>query len=351
MGSAVAAVLYLGICAVILHLAVTPQRKLDPAPPPADLRVEPVHFESAEDKIRLAGWLLPSSGNRAIVLVHGVNSDGWCGAHTDIARAYVEAGFHVLVFDLRGHGLSGGDRIGFCWLERRDVRGAVDLLLSRGFQAGRIGIHGTSYGGATALLSTATIPELGAVVADSAFADMRDVMLEEIKRKIPWLPFVSPFSPGITLMGQLLYGLNFDTIAPERQVADIAPRPILFIHGSDDPIIPVEHASRLKAASGNPVNELWILEGYGHAEGVRMGPEHKQVSPMRDTFLKKVCTFFKNALVERVQVRGLDGSGLPEGRDYATAILRPAIACERKENRFFILSVVNRYLLPFDDIP
>ena len=170
--SALTVAVYLGICALILHLVVTPQRKLDPAGPPADLRVEPVHFESAEDKIRLAGWLLPSSGDRAIVLVHGLNSDGWCGAHTDIARAYVEAGFHVLVFDLRGRGLSGGDRIGFGWLERRDVRGAVDLLLSRGFQAGRIGIHGTSYGGATALLSAATIPELGAVVADSAFADM-----------------------------------------------------------------------------------------------------------------------------------------------------------------------------------
>ena len=271
--------------------------KIDPAAPPADLRVEPVHFESAEDKIRLAGWLLPSSGDRAIVLVHGIHSDGWCGAHADIARAYVEAGFHVLVFDLRGHGLSGGDRIGFGWLERRDVRGAVDLLLSRGFQAGRIGIHGTSYGGATALLSAATIPELGAVVADSAFADMRDVMLGQIKLKAPWLPFVSAFSPGITLMGKLLYGLDFDTIAPEHQVTKIAPRPILFIHGSKDSIIPVEHAYRLKAASGNPANELWILKGYGHAQGVVIGPKHDQTSPMRDTFLQKVCAFFKNALV------------------------------------------------------
>ena len=296
VGSAVAALLYLGICAFILHLVVTPQRKPNPPGPDPDLSVEALHFESAEDKIRLAGWLLPSSGDRAIVLVHGINSDGWCGAHTDIAGAYVEAGFHVLIFDLRGHGSSGGDRIGFGWLERRDVRAAVDLLLKRGFRAGRIGIHGTSYGGATALLSAATIPELGAVVADSAFADMRDVMQGQIKHDMPWLPFVSAFTPGITLLGQLLYGLNFDTIAPEHQVANIAPRPILFIHGSEDSFIPVEHVYRLKAASGNPVNELWILEGYGHTEGVRMGPEHKQVSPLRGTFLQKVCAFFKNAL-------------------------------------------------------
>ena len=97
-------------------------------------------------------------------------------------------------------------------------------------------------------------------------------------------------------MGQLLYGLDFDTIAPEHQVANIAPRPILFIHGSDDPRIPVEHAYRLKAASGNPVNELWILKGYGHTQGVSMGLKHEEVSPMRGTFLQKVCAFFKNAL-------------------------------------------------------
>ena len=288
--------LYLAICALIVQLAVTPQRKPDPPGPGPDLKVEELHFKSAEDKVPLVGWLLSSSGDRAIVLVHGINSDAWRAANTDIARAYVDAGFHVLAFDLRGHGLSGGNRIGFGWLERRDVRAAVDLLLKRGFRAGRIGIHGTSYGGATALLSAAAIPELGAVVADSAFADMRDVMQGQIKRDIPWLPFVSVFRSGITLLGQLFYGLNFDTMAPEHQVTKIAPRPILFIHGSKDSIIPVEHAHRLKAASRNPANELWILKGFGHTEGVRMGPKHKQPSPMRGAFLQKVCSFFKNTL-------------------------------------------------------
>ena len=55
--------------------------------------------------------------------------------HADIARAYVEAGFHVLVFDPRANGRSKGDHYGLGWLERRDVRGAVNLLLSRGFPA------------------------------------------------------------------------------------------------------------------------------------------------------------------------------------------------------------------------
>ncbi len=271
---------------------MTPERKLtDPIPSPA----EAIRFESATDHVPLAGWLLSSSGERAIVLVHGVNSNCWDGAHPDIARAYVAAGFNVLVFDLRAQGLSGGDRLGLGWLERRDVRAAVDVLLARGFEPGHIGIHGTSYGAATAILSAAIIPELGAVVADSAFADVRGVMLGEIERRIK-LPFGFLFKPGVTLAGSLLYDLDFPSIAPEQAVASIAPRPILFIHGSDDPIIPPQNAQRLKAASGNPADELWILPGLGHTQGVRMGGPDSAASPLREAFLGKVCSFFDQSL-------------------------------------------------------
>jgi dipeptidyl aminopeptidase/acylaminoacyl peptidase len=290
---------YLGVCDLVLSSILAPVRVLpEETPSDAGLAAEPVRFVSDGDELPLVGWLLPSSGDRAIVLVHGVDSNGWSGGHPDIARAYVEAGFHVLVFDLRGHGRSGGDRLGLGWHERRDVRAAVNLLLERGFEPGRIGIHGTSYGAAVALLSAAAIPEIGAVVADSAFADARDVMDREIEKRtgLP-APFVRRFlGPGLRLVAKLRHSLDFDAITPERAVPKIAPRPILFIHGSEDPVIPVEHAHRLKAASKNAADELWILEGLEHTDGVRMGALQKEVSPMRDAFLRKVTAFFDRTL-------------------------------------------------------
>ena len=290
--------LYLWVCDLIVSSSLTPTRELpEQTPAQSGLAAEAIRFESAVDQIPLVGWLLSSSGDRAIVLVHGLDSYGWNAGDQDIARAYVEAGFHVLLFDLRGQGRSGGDRLGLGWLERRDVRAAVNLLLTRGFRPGRIGLHGTSYGAATALLSIAAIPEVGAVVADSAFADMRDVMDARIEERtgIPVL-FVKLLRPGIALVGRLRYSLNFDAIPPERAVPEIAPRPILFIHGSDDPIIPVEHAHRLKAASKNADDELWILTGHGHTECVRMGPRQEQVSPVREACLKRLIAFFDYAL-------------------------------------------------------
>ncbi len=298
---AVIAALYLGFSDYVLRRSLEPDSPCpNRAPAESGLVAEEVRFPSDIDRIPLTGWLLPSSRDRAIVLVHGLKGNAWTGTQEDMARAYVAAGFHVLAFDGRGRGRSGGNLLGLGWHERRDVRAAVDLLLARGFKPGRIGVHGSSYGAATALLAAAAIPELGAVVADSAFADVRDLMDREIAKKtgVP-LPVVKLLRPGIELVAQLRYSLDFDAIPPVRAVPQIAPRPILFIHGSEDQRIPVKHVRRLKAASKNTADELWILDGFGHGEGVRIGKPPKclgEPSPMRETYLRRVTSFFDRSL-------------------------------------------------------
>ncbi len=300
-GLAVISAVYLGVSYFVLSASLSAQRvQYEHMPADTGIAVEEIQFESDVDKIPLVGWLLRSWGDRAIVLGHGLNCYGWSGSQPDLARAYVDAGFHVLVFDFRGHGRSGGDRVGLGWDERRDVRAAVDLLLGRGFEPGNIGIHGGSYYAATALLAAAAIPEIGAVVADSAFADMRDIMERqiEIRTGVP-ARIAKLLRPGLALVAWSLYSLDFDAIPPERAVPDIAPRPILFIHGNKDRTIPVEHAHRLKAASRNPADELWILHWRGHTEGVRLqgkGCKHGEPSPMREAYLTRVVAFFDRTL-------------------------------------------------------
>ncbi len=130
---------------------------------------------------------------------------------------------------------------------------------------------------------------------------MRDLMDAEIERKtgVPSRVTKLFLRPGIALVARLLYSLDFDAITPERAVPEIAPRPILFIHGSEDERIPVEHARRLKAAANNANAELWILYGLRHGEGVRLqgkGCERPKVSPMRGAFLRRVTAFFDHSL-------------------------------------------------------
>jgi fermentation-respiration switch protein FrsA (DUF1100 family) len=45
----------------------------------------------------------------------------------------------------------------------------------------------------------------------------------------------------------------------------ISPIPVLFVHGDRDHYFPVDHPHALYEAANEP-KELWIVEGFGHAE-------------------------------------------------------------------------------------
>jgi dipeptidyl aminopeptidase/acylaminoacyl peptidase len=242
------------------------------SPTDEGLSYESVTFDSAEDHIPLRGWYIPSRGDRAVVMVHGIDSQRWDEAPNvpDKVRLFVHDGFDVFLFDLRAHGESGGEHLGLGWLERRDVRAAVDVVEQRGIPPGRIGLFGHSFGGGIALLSAAAIPDMGAVVTDSAFADQRLLLDREINMRTGAPPI---FTPGIGLFVSWWYDLDLSAIPPDQALSRIAPRPILFIHGDADTRIPVSHAYRLKAASRNPVDELWIVPGAEHVASFAVQPE------------------------------------------------------------------------------
>lgn len=291
--------MYFGFCYYVISKSIIPVRlSYESTPIEAGLKAECISFNSAWDGIPLVGWLIPSSGNRAIVMVHGLDGNAWSGAGPIIAQAYVNRGFNVLVFDLRGRGKSGGNRIGFGWDERGDVRAAVDILLDRGIEPGEIGLHGTSYGAATSLLAAAEIPEVGAVIADSSFSDMRDMMDAEIEKRSGVSERISRLMlrPGIKLLARAMYSIDFDEIAPERAINKIYPRPIFLIHGEKDPEIPVSHVYRLSDASTKATTDVWILSGVGHTEGIYVWSTPQEISPYKEEYLKRVIEFFENNL-------------------------------------------------------
>lgn len=176
---------YIGVCWLVLTILIVPERKPHERSA-VDLGFEDVReisFRSRTGGVRLRGWLVAGRGEAAIILTHGLHSHAWDCGTPDLVRAYSQAGFDVLLFDLRAHGASGGAHAGLGLIERGDVRAAVDVLLEEGIEPGRIGIHGTSYGAAVALLAAPWIEEIGAVIADSSFATARDAVGAEITRR------------------------------------------------------------------------------------------------------------------------------------------------------------------------
>jgi len=110
--------------------------------------------------VRLSG-VERGRGRVGVVLAHMLSSSQ--GAWSPIVGDIVDAGFHVLTFDFRGHGLSDGTRDPS--RADLDLAGAVAKLRSLG--ASRVLVVGASMGGTAALVVAAT-EDLAAVVTLSA---------------------------------------------------------------------------------------------------------------------------------------------------------------------------------------
>ncbi len=222
---------------------------------------EAIRLRSA-DGLALTGWWLPRPESHAVV----IGSHGHSGSKDDmlgIGTSAWRAGFNVLLFDYRGRGDSDP------WPHTLVSREVDDLLAAvahaRARVAGaRVGVVGFSMGAAVAIMAAAREPAISALVADSAFTAVADVVAHGVRRTLGIPP-----APLVRAADEVLarrHGYRFTRARPIDAVGAISPRPIMIAHGAADSTVPVEQARRLFAAAGQP-KQLWIAEGAEHCGG------------------------------------------------------------------------------------
>ncbi len=244
------------------------------------LPAEDVELRSA-DGVRLSGWWFDQPGSsRVIICCHGHR-----GSKSDmlgIGPGLFRAGNSVLLFDFRGCGNSDDGPQSLAHNEQQDLKGAIEWVRRRCPQA-RIGVVGFSMGASVATLVVADEPAVEAVVLDSPFSTVRDVISSAYRRyKLP----VRPLIDLADLATKLRYGYTFAEVAPVEAISRIAPRPVLLLHGDQDRIIPVSHGYQMYAAAGDP-KELVIFPGADHCGGYFAD---------RPAYIAKVAGFFAEAL-------------------------------------------------------
>lgn len=131
------------------------------------------------DGVRISGWYLPGHTSKAVVLVHGI----WGNKQQLFLAAImlVEAGYHVLAIDLRGHGHSEGERLSYGYYEALDVQAGVEYLMERP-DVEKVGVIGYSYGGAAAVRAAALDNRVQAVVIESSFSSLPDAVEDSFTR-------------------------------------------------------------------------------------------------------------------------------------------------------------------------
>ncbi len=249
-----------------------------------DLKYVDVSFPS-RDRLTLRGWWLEAGdSSRAVVMIHGANGHrADLGIKMlDIAREMVNAGYNVLMFDLRGHGQSEGKHVSLGYYEQRDLLGAIDYVKQRGMS--KICVIGFSMGAATALMTAANCKQIDAIVADSSFAYLADIVEPQFSKRSSLPKF---FIPLILFVAKTIHGIDLSMPKPVDAVRQFTTPPILIIHGGQDNTVPVEHASILAGASCNPNTRLWIVPEAEHVGSYRTRSKE---------YITQVLSFFEQAL-------------------------------------------------------
>jgi uncharacterized protein len=243
---------------------------------------EDVTFRPRQGDHVLHGWWLSRLETTRVI----VGCPGYRGTKSDligIATTLWRAGFNVFIFDYHGHGTGRGTPITLAYREMEDVFGALDYVKERVADA-QIGLLGYSMGAALAIMCAARRPEVQAVIADSPFTSHAAIVRYRVRRvlRVTGEPFATVADYLLPHVG----GYRGSDVVPLRDVAAIAPRPLLIIHGTADTSIPAEHARQMYQAAGEP-KELWLAEGAAHCGAYFLD---------RPAYCRRVVDFFGRAL-------------------------------------------------------
>ena len=207
----------------------------------------------------------PKPTNRYILLSHGY-TDNHIGS-LKYTRMYLDLGFHVILYDLRGHGVNEITYCTYSIRESADLAALIRDCRKRYGDAEVFGIHGESLGSATSIAVLKYKPEIDFVVADCGFSEITTVMQTGLRAMhLPgWLVHIA------SVCARLQYGYFYHQMRPidslpENQI------PILFIHGDKDDFILPEHSRNMQKATGG-YSEIHIIPGATHAASVLTAPE------------------------------------------------------------------------------
>lgn len=247
---------------------------------------------------------LPSGEQRAAVLL----CHGYTGVKDlylpDNAKTLNDAGYVVMTFDYKGWGESEGTRSRLAPYSRvADVQAAMTYLgIQPEADADRIGLYGTSYGGATVSWTGAVDQRAKCIVSvvgighgarwmsrvrrvdewfdlqdrskedrekrastgESEYVDRSEILLPD-RQSAELAAAARRNNPAA--VGTIPLEYVDDTIGfnPEWIVDKISPRPILFITSDNDRLVLPEESEQLYAHAGEP-KKLVVLKGYGHYE-------------------------------------------------------------------------------------
>ncbi|MDY7020322.1 MAG: alpha/beta fold hydrolase [Cyanobacteriota bacterium] len=235
-----------------------PTRKIVTTPQDLGLSYQEISLPIATEAGKIEqvhGWWIPSSSTpaseeRVILDFHGNGSN--ISANIDYAQRFHQMGLSVFLIDYRGYGRST-KRVPSETTVYQDVEIAWNYLVNdRGIQPHNIFVFGHSLGGAIAIELATKHPDLAGLIVESSFTSIRKMV--DYQGRYWMFPV------------DLLLTQTFNSI---RKVSQLK-MPILFTHGTEDDVVPVEMSQELFEAATEP-KQLLIVPGADHNNVCQVG--------------------------------------------------------------------------------
>ena len=225
-----------------------------PVPPSSPREPPRYDFSFTSDLSHFApkATTAPGDIHGTIFLLHGYGLDKEAMMPWGLVLA--EAGYQVVLVDLRGNGHSTGDHIYFGGIERTDMVQCLDILIQRHVCVEPVGALGISYGAVLALQWAAIDPRVQSVVAISAYPDPYAAVERYLKTFAPDLTWPTDRKAATLVAAELAVFPDLATATAIQQ----NKHPILFIRGEKDEVCLPEDLNRFEAVAppGSEVKEV-----------------------------------------------------------------------------------------------
>ncbi len=203
-----------------------------------------------KDGLKLSAWYTPPKNGAVILLAHGYNDN----RPESLYVMFAKHDYGVLAWDFRAHGESEGEFSTLGYYEQLDAEAALDFALAQeGVEV--IGAWGGSMGASTMILTASQRTEIKAVVADSAFPSLADVL----RLNMPF-EFLHPL---VLFFGQYQTGIQIEDVNVEKVIADISPRAVYIIDGWQGAAIVMNSPYRLYDSANEP-KQIWVEDDVPH---------------------------------------------------------------------------------------